>query len=161
MTELDQLPVDQRAALSLVLGRGMSYAAVAGLLHLDAEEVRHRALAALDGVAPSQAGQLSPERRAEIGDYLLGQQPASQRALTRDFLTASPAARGWARMVAARLAPLHAELPEIPAEGQEIDAAFDPPAQRTAARAAPGARRGVRRGEATCSPSPAWASWLR
>jgi hypothetical protein len=51
MTDLDRLPPDQRAVLSLVLDRGKSYAEVAELLAIPEGAVRDRAHAALDALA--------------------------------------------------------------------------------------------------------------
>ncbi|HTD58453.1 MAG TPA: sigma factor-like helix-turn-helix DNA-binding protein [Solirubrobacteraceae bacterium] len=56
MTELDRLPPDQRAVLSLVLDRGKSYGEVADLLGIPEQVVRDRAHAALDAMANSPAG---------------------------------------------------------------------------------------------------------
>jgi hypothetical protein len=58
MTELDRLPPDQRAVLSLVLERGKSYAEVAEMLAIPESAVRDRAHAALDALAndPTLAG---------------------------------------------------------------------------------------------------------
>jgi hypothetical protein len=50
-TELDRLPPDQRAVLSLVLDRGKSYAEVSELLGIPEGAVRDRAHAALDALA--------------------------------------------------------------------------------------------------------------
>jgi hypothetical protein len=55
MTELDRLPPDQRAVLSLVLDRGKSYAEVAELLGIPENTVRDRAHAALDALADDVA----------------------------------------------------------------------------------------------------------
>ena len=55
MSQLDRLPPDQRAVLSLVLDRGRSYAEVAEMLGLPASAVRDRAHAALDALA-AEAG---------------------------------------------------------------------------------------------------------
>jgi hypothetical protein len=55
MTELDRLPPDQRAVLSLVLDRGKSYAEVAELLGIPEDTVRDRAHAALDALAEDVA----------------------------------------------------------------------------------------------------------
>jgi hypothetical protein len=57
MTELDLLPPDQRAVLSLVLDRGKSYGEVAEMLAIPERVVRERAHAALDALAnvPSSA----------------------------------------------------------------------------------------------------------
>ena len=76
MSRLDDLPPDQRAALSLLLLQGKNYAEVAKLLHIGERAVHDRAHAALAVLAPREARALSAERRDEIGDYLLGQRPA-------------------------------------------------------------------------------------
>lgn len=51
MTDLDTLPPDQRAVLSLVLQRGKSYAEVAEMLGIPESAVRERAHGALDALA--------------------------------------------------------------------------------------------------------------
>lgn len=58
MTELDRLPPDQRAVLSLLLERGRSYSEVADMLAIPESAVRERAHAALDALAndPQSAG---------------------------------------------------------------------------------------------------------
>jgi hypothetical protein len=55
MTDLDTLPPDQRAVLSLVLERGKSYGEVADMLGIPESAVRERAHGALDALA-SDAG---------------------------------------------------------------------------------------------------------
>jgi Sigma-70, region 4 len=55
MTELDRLPPDQRAVLSLVLDRGKSYGEVAELLGIPEDAVRDRAHTALDALADDAA----------------------------------------------------------------------------------------------------------
>ncbi|MGH2913319.1 MAG: RNA polymerase sigma factor [Solirubrobacteraceae bacterium] len=57
MTDLDSLPPDQRAVLSLVLDRGKSYGEVAEMLGIPESAVRDRAHGALDalGGGPSRA----------------------------------------------------------------------------------------------------------
>lgn len=54
--ELDRLPPDQRAVLSLVLERGRSYSEVADMLAIPESAVRERAHAALDALAEDSAG---------------------------------------------------------------------------------------------------------
>ena len=76
MSRLDELPHDQRAALSLLLRQRKSYSEVASLLGIPEHAVHDRAHAALAVLAPRQARELTPECRHEIGDYLLGQQAA-------------------------------------------------------------------------------------
>jgi hypothetical protein len=121
MSRLDDLPPDQRAALSLLLRQGKSYTEVAALLSVPESAVRDRAHAALAALAGTdQPGQGTDEptaaRREDISDYLLGQQTsAGARTATRAYLEDSPAGRGWAARVAPELAPLAAgPLPEIP-----------------------------------------------
>src|SRR3977135_417765 len=97
MTEIDDLPADQRAVLQLLLKQGKTYEDLAGILNMDASTVRERAHAGLEALGPDAGRRLAPERRAEVSDYLLGQQSDSQRAATRDHLAGSAAARAWAR----------------------------------------------------------------
>ena len=118
MSRLDELPPDQRAALSLLLSRGKSYAEVASLLQMPERAVQDRAHAALAVLAPAQARGLTPESRREIGDYLLSQQPGvAERLRTRTQISASEPSRLWASALAAELAPIAppSGLPEIPA----------------------------------------------
>jgi hypothetical protein len=84
MSDLDRLPPDQSAVLSLVLDRGKSYAEVATLLAIPESTVRDRAHAALDALAratgapppsgavshdalPSRGAPSSPGNRASPG----------------------------------------------------------------------------------------------
>jgi hypothetical protein len=116
MSRLDDLPPDQRAALSLLLSQGKDYGEVAALLRIGEQAVHDRAHAALAVLAPREARGLEPARREEIGDYLLGQRPGlGARVRTRSLIDGSPAAQAWARALAAELAPLAPQgLPEIP-----------------------------------------------
>jgi hypothetical protein len=116
MSRLDELPPDQRAALSLLLRQRKSYAEVAKLLGIPEHAVADRAQVALAVLATRQAREVTPERRKEIGDYLLGQQPGvAERLRTRTLLSSSEPARAWASEVASQLAPLAgANLPDIP-----------------------------------------------
>ena len=91
MGSVDSLNAQQRAVLHLLLRQGKSYDEIAGMLHSDATAIRRRAQGAVAAVAPDDAD-VSADRRAEIADYLLGQQTASQRAATREYLEGSPAA---------------------------------------------------------------------
>jgi hypothetical protein len=65
MTELDRLPPDQRAVLSLLLERGKSYSEVAEMLAIPESAVRDRAHAALDALANDGA---SIGSRSKLGD---------------------------------------------------------------------------------------------
>ena len=115
MASLDSLPADQRAVLSLVLGRGRSYDEIARLLSIDPAAVRERALAASDSLGPQT--RVPAERRALITDYLLGQLPAGVAEETRVRLAESASERGWARVLSSELAPLASgRLPDISLE---------------------------------------------
>jgi hypothetical protein len=117
MSRLDALPADQRSVLQLLLRQGKGYDDLSGLLRLDTAEVRSRAYDALDALGPGAAG-LSPERRREIADWLLGQQEPDTATATRTFVGDSPAGRAWAGAVARELEPLAGDrLPELPAHG--------------------------------------------
>src|SRR3954464_7745819 len=140
MSPVDELAPDQRAVLQLLLKQGKAYVELATLLRISPEAVRDRAVTALEALGPRDGAPLAPERRAEVADYLLGQQSASQRQETREFLEGSAAGRAWARVVAGELKPLGGEaLPEIPAEREEGGGAVGRPGR------ARGGRGGVRR----------------
>jgi hypothetical protein len=126
MASLDSLTDGQRAVLQLLLRQNKSYDDLAGLLKTDVDAVRARARGAVAALGPEPAG-IDGDRRDEIADYLLGQQSASRRAATREYLEGSPAGRSWARRVATALGPVAGEegLPEIPAEREEVSEAFD------------------------------------
>jgi hypothetical protein len=116
MSRTDELPPDQRAALSLLLRQRQSYAQVAAALGMSERAVHDRAHAALAVLAPREARGLSPEQRAEVGDYLLGQQNGeAERTATRAHLATSAASRAWAHAILAELTTLtNGELPDIP-----------------------------------------------
>ncbi len=122
MSPLEALAADQRAVLQLVLKQGRSYDDLAGLLRIDRDAVRDRACAGLDALGPEAGRRLSPQRRREIADYLLGQQGTGEREATVDLLSASAGARAWARVVSGELAPLAREpLPAVPPDGPELE----------------------------------------
>ncbi len=125
MSRLEELPPDQRAALSLLLRQHKSYAEVAAMLRIPPRAVHDRAHAALAVLAVRQARAVDPERRLEIGDYLLGQASVSERLRTRTYLSGSEPAREWARTIAAELTPLTdgKRLPDIPAASPGADPA--------------------------------------
>lgn len=125
MAPLDSLNDGQRAVLQLLLRQGRSYDDIAALLKSDPAKIAARARGAVAAVGPD-AGEIGEERRDEISDYLLGQQSASQRAATREYLQGSSAGRAWARAAATALEPIGGEtLPDIPAERVEVAQAFD------------------------------------
>jgi hypothetical protein len=77
---------------------------------------------------PEDAEGLELDEQDEIADYLLGQQSASRRAATREFLERSAPGRAWARVVAGELRSgglaTDENLPDIPAEAAEEAEAF-------------------------------------
>lgn len=132
MSSLDDLNDGQRAVLKLLLVQGKSYDDIAALLKSEPGSIRTRARGAVAALGPD-AADIGHERRDEVSDYLLGQQTASQRAATRDYLDSSADGRAWARSAAAALAPLGGEaLPEIPAEREEVAEAFEALQRRSA-----------------------------
>ncbi|CAA9511388.1 MAG: hypothetical protein AVDCRST_MAG67-2752 [uncultured Solirubrobacteraceae bacterium] len=132
MAALDTLNDEQRAVLQLLLRQGKSYDDIARLLKSEPAKIRARGRGAVAAVGP-ETSEISAERRDEISDYLLGQQSASQRAATREYLQSSAAGRSWARAAAASLEPIGGEtLPDIPAEREEVAEAFDALQRRTA-----------------------------
>jgi hypothetical protein len=129
MSRLDELPPDQRAALSLLLRQRKSYSEVAEMLGLPERAVHDRAHAALAVLAPAQARELTPERREEIGDYLLSQQPGvAERLRTRSYIGGSEPARACAQALSDELSPLAATpLPDVPAAPAPATGAHAPP----------------------------------
>jgi hypothetical protein len=131
MASLDSLTDPQRAILQLLLKRGKSYEEIATLLKSDATAVQGRAHDAVAALGPERPD-IGDERRNEIADYLLGQQTASRRAATREYLQDSAQGRTWARSVGGALRPLGGDaLPEIPSEPAEVDMAFEALDRRT------------------------------
>lgn len=117
MTTIEELPPDQRAALSLLLRQRKRHDEVAGALGVSPAAVHDRAHAALAVLAPSHARRLDAATRERIGEYLLGQQDDEEAAATRETLASSPPAREWAKALATELTKLAAgPLPEIPEE---------------------------------------------
>lgn len=115
---LETLPPDQRAVLQLILKQGRGYAELSGLLRIDETAVRARAHAGLEALAPNGSGAaLTPERRGEIADWLLGQQAADAAAVTFQHLEDSRAARRWASELRDQLEPIARDhdLPALPA----------------------------------------------
>jgi hypothetical protein len=139
MSRVDELPADQRAALSLLLRQHKSYAEVAALLGIQERAVHDRAQAALAVLAPREARELDAERRREIGDYLLGQiGDVGERMRTRTLLAGTPAAGAWARAVAAELGDIaEGELPEIPSSSSESSPSEPYPLSRAAGASGP------------------------
>jgi hypothetical protein len=100
MTELDRLPPDQRAVLSLLLERGRSYSEVADMLAIPESAVRERAHAALDALAsnpPSTerpfAGEREP-RSVASADAGTSRAHASARSGPQDVSGRSPSRVG-------------------------------------------------------------------
>src|SRR5918912_3042068 len=150
MSGIEELPAEERAVLQLALRQDRPFRDLAGLLDIDEAEMRRRAHAALEALGPDEAGRaLEAGRRAQIGDWLLGQQTDDDRAETERFLAGSATGRGWARVVAGELRGLGAQrLPEIPpaeradrarADGDGAGAGAAPSPAEAAAASAPAA----------------------
>jgi hypothetical protein len=125
MATLEDLNDRQRAVLQLLLKQGKSYDEIAALLRSDASAVQARAHEAVQALGPGGTD-IGEDHRREVADYLLGQQSASRRAATREYLEDSAEGRGWARSVAGALRPIAGDdLPDVPAEPKEVDRAFE------------------------------------
>jgi len=134
MASLQSLTDPQRAILQLLLKQGKSYDEIAALLKTDPSAVQARAHEAVSALG-AEGPEIGADRSHEVADYLLGQQTASRRAATREYLEDSTDGRGWARTVAGALRPIAGDdLPEIPAEPAEVDQAFEALDRRTARR---------------------------
>ena len=141
MDSPERLAGDQRAVLQLVLGQGRSYGEIAGMLSIAPDEVRARALAALDALGPPTT--VPDADRARIADYLLGQLAAADGERVRDALAGSPGQRAWARVVSSELGPL-ASRPAAADPGPAGDAGRRPASRRDDADAESGRRPGQR-----------------
>lgn len=108
MARLQDLHPDQQAVLQLVLRRGMAYASIADVLGLTPEQVRERALDAVDGLAPDDIDGLALEDRDRIADHLLDQETPHERQATAAWIAGHEPARSWAGLVMAEIAPLRA-----------------------------------------------------
>jgi hypothetical protein len=116
MASYDQLSAQQRAIVDLILKRGQSYDQLADTLGMPEPRVRELAQDALTSLAPVSAAAVDDAWRAQIADYLLGQQAAPEAASTRGHLRRSEAARAWSGSVLDSLEHLYpkGELPTIP-----------------------------------------------
>lgn len=132
MAGLDALNDLQRATLQLLLKQGKSYDEIATLLKTETSAIQARAHDAVEALGPPQPD-IGEGRKHEIADYMLGQQTASRRVATREYLEGSADGRTWARGVAGALRPLAGDdLPEVPAEPAQVDEAFGALDKRTA-----------------------------
>ncbi|MEA2381548.1 MAG: hypothetical protein QOH72_1519 [Solirubrobacteraceae bacterium] len=144
MSGIKELSVDQMAVLALVLRQGRPFRELAGMLDMDEGEMRRRAHEALDALGPDDDAGLAADRRAEVSDYLLGQQSDEQRAATYRFLEGSAPGRAWVRVVSDQLGELASDgLPAIPdgtratTEPATVAGTAAPRADDAAATAAP------------------------
>ncbi len=145
--QLQSLAPDQRAAVELVLRRGLSYGELADLLGLPEDTVRARARAGLEALAPDLP---PPARAGEVADWLLGQQAPAHAARTQALVSSDAAIRGWAELVAPPLRELSDDVPDL-------DAELPPPRERGTGRPRPlrdGGGTAASRGEAAPPPPP-------
>src|SRR3954449_4531861 len=151
---LDSLAADKRAAVELVLRRGLSYGELASLLTVPEDTIRERARAGLEALAPDLP---PPARAGEIADWLLGQQAPAHAERTRTLVNAEPGTRRWAETVAAPLRELSDDVPELDAELPARRAAGAERRPRPLRDAAPagGAETAQRRGAAAGRSSAA------
>lgn len=134
MASYDQLSAQQRAIVDLILKRGQSYDQLADTLGMPEARVRELARDTLTALAPVSAAAVDDGWRAQIADYLLGQQAATEATATRGHLRRSEAARAWSGSVLDSLEHLYpkGELPTIPSgdNGGEPKPAREPKPKR-------------------------------
>lgn len=112
MTELDRLPPDQRAVLSLLLERGRSYSEVADMLAIPESAVRERAHAALDALADDPArtarGAFAGEHEPRSDTTAGARAPRSRESAGsgRQDLSGRPSGRGRSTPASSRRAGL-------------------------------------------------------
>jgi hypothetical protein len=128
----DQLPADQRAIIELVLKRGRTYDALSEMLGMPTSRVRDLARDALTELAPVSAERVDPDWRAQVADYVLGQQSGPESAATQGHLRRSESARAWLLSLMDSLDQLYANgtRPELPEPDGERPRARDRKAGR-------------------------------
>lgn len=126
MSSVEQLPADQNAVLNLLLAQQKSYAEIAQALDLSEAAVSERAYSALSSLAEPEKAPAT-RRRAEICDYLLGQQGPDAADRTRSSLMRSASDRAWARAAAGPLAAI-SDTPLPPIPGAQAEASGAEPA---------------------------------
>ena len=139
MASLENLSGANRAIVELILSHEQSYRDVAQTLDMPVARIRAQACEALVALAPSAAERVEEERRAEVADYLLGQQSAGQSETMRAEFARSEPARTWALSTLAVLRDLYRDgtEPRIPGVvGVESPAAEKPAYDRSPAHTA-------------------------
>src|SRR4051812_7171844 len=104
------LAADKRAAVELVLRRGLSYGELAALLAVPEDTIRERARAGLEAPAPAPP---PPPRPGETAAGLPGQQPPPPPPPPRTFVPAAAPPRHWAGTVAIPLRELSEDVPDL------------------------------------------------
>ena len=134
MATLDSLTDGQRAVLQLLLKQGKSYDDIAGAAEDRRRAPCARAHEARRRARPRRRPAIGDDRRDEIADYLLGQQTASRRAATREYLEDSAAGPRLGARGRRRAAPAgrRRRCPRSPPSAAEVDEAFDALDARTA-----------------------------
>jgi hypothetical protein len=160
MATFDQLSDQQRAIIELILRRGQSYEELAEKLELPESRVRELARDALVELAPVTAKGVEADWRAQLADYVLGQQAGPESTATRGHLRRSEAARSWTRSLLDSLDTFYSNgLPAIPdgerggrrareerpKETKEAKAAKAPPPKKDREPLTAHAQRAVRR----------------
>jgi hypothetical protein len=95
---------NHQSVLAIARDEGQSYDEIATRLQISPDIVRERAHLEGDALVGDEADPPPADARARIVDYVLGQQPAFDRARTWTLLEASQLARDWAQALTAALA---------------------------------------------------------
>ncbi len=116
MSRVDQLPPDQRAALSVLLRAHKSYAEVAGLLGIAERAVHDRAQAGSRCSRPRRRARSTRRSAMRSATTCSASRTRASGSARARCLAGSQPASDWARAVAAEIAPLaDGALPELPA----------------------------------------------
>src|SRR5206468_3339299 len=93
------------------------------MLGMPTSRVRELAREALAELAPVSAARVDRDRRAQLADYVLGQQSGAEETATRAHLRRSEAARTWAVSLIDSLDDLYdGARPDVPAGEAEAPA---------------------------------------
>jgi len=135
MATFDQLSPEQRAIVELVLRQGKTYNELADMLNLPEGRVRELARDALVELAPVSVRGVEEDWRAQLADYVLGQQSGPEATATKGHLRRSEAARSWARSLLDSLEQFYenGSVPAIPEGERGRRAAAAPREPRRAA----------------------------
>ncbi len=136
MATLDSLEPQRRAIIELLLGQGKGYDELAEMLDTPSERVRELALEALVSLAPGRARRVDDDWRAQVADYVLGEQAGPDARATRGHLKRSEPARLWVSSLVDSLDHLYGDGPRPDVPEPDGRGGARPPREAVGRRAA-------------------------